>query len=186
MSPALRSVSTVVLSAGHGGADPGACHGQHNERDQCIQIVDWMAARLQGHGIMVDVVPHQLGLGEGIRYVNARYPAGKAWALEIHRDSANGLNEADASTRCGIYYGVTPASHAIAKDLLTSLLASGAHPRSWVRPDTQSRHQKLAWIRQPHCMSHLLELAFMQGDNTERHLKRLAAWAADAVRAALQ
>lgn len=186
MSPALRSVSTVVLSAGHGGSDPGACNGVHKERDQCIQIVKWMATRLQGHGIMVDVVPHQLGLNEGIRYVNARHKAGQAWALEIHRDSANGLSMEDASARCGIYYGVTPASHAIAKDMLASMVASGAHPRSWVRPDTQSRHKKLAWIRQTHCMSHLLELGFMQGDNTERHLRRLAAWAADAIRAALQ
>jgi N-acetylmuramoyl-L-alanine amidase len=175
--------AVIVLSAGHGAGDPGAVNGPHREADQCIFMVDTMAEVLRGLGHECVKVPHELGLKEAITWVNARYAPGRAWALEIHRDSAEGLDFADASNRCGVYHGTSRESKAIATDLLRSMLDIGAGSKSWARPDAVSRHKRLAWIRGPRVMSHLLELGFMEGDNSPAHLRLLAGIAARAVAA---
>jgi N-acetylmuramoyl-L-alanine amidase len=87
----LRQPTAVVLSAGHGAGDPGTVNGDFKEADEAIIIVDEIAKQLKKKGITVDVVPHENGLKTAIKYVNARYDAGDAWEIEIHRCSADGL-----------------------------------------------------------------------------------------------
>ena len=178
---ALSRVTSVILSAGHGGGDPGAINGIHREADQTKIIVDWMADYLRDYHVPTIIVPHALGLSEGIAWINARFGYGNVWALEIHRDSADGLDADDASWRCGIYTGPSAASRDVGSFLRTSMIKHGAHAKTWVRSDTESRHKRLAWIRQPKPLSHLLELGFMEGDNRAAHLQRLAQMAAKAV-----
>ncbi len=179
--PALQRVATVILSAGHGGGDPGAVNGPHREADQAIMIVDWMADMLRRWQVPVHIVPHDLGLRDGIAWINARFSYGTTWALEIHRDSAEGLTVDDASYRCGIYTGASESSRAVGAFMRSALIKHGAHSKSWCRPDTESRHKRLAWIRQPKPLSHLLELGFMEGSNENGHLRRLAEIAAKSV-----
>lgn len=179
--PALQRVATVILSAGHGGGDPGAVNGEHREADQAKLIVGWMADLLRLWHVPTIVVPHDLGLSAGIAWVNNRFGYGTTWALEIHRDSADGLAMGDASYRCGIYTGASASSRAVGAFMRTAMIKHGAHWKSWCRPDTESRHHRLAWIRQPKPLSHLLELGFMEGDKSNGHLRRLAEIAAKAV-----
>ena len=100
----LRQPTTVVLSAGHGAGDTGTVNGDFKEADEAIIIVDEIAKQLKKKGITVDVVPHENGLKTAIKYVNARYDGGDAWAIEIHRGSTDGLPVKQASLRCGAYY----------------------------------------------------------------------------------
>jgi N-acetylmuramoyl-L-alanine amidase len=179
--PALQKPSLIILSAGHGGGEPGACFQGHQEAQQAIFMVDVMADVLRSLGVASVKVPHTLGLQAGIAWINERYALGSAWALEIHRDSAVKSEFFDASTRCGIYYGTSAASRAISETLRLSMLRHGAGNRTWSRPDTVSNHKRLAWIRGPKPMSHLLELGFMQGANDDAHLRWLATMAAKAV-----
>ena len=81
----LRQPTTLVLSAGHGGGDPGTVNGDFKEADEAVIIVDEIAKQLKKKDITIDVVPHENGLKSAIQYVNARYDTGDAWAIEIHR-----------------------------------------------------------------------------------------------------
>lgn len=177
----LKPVNKIVLSAGHGAGDPGAVNGQHKEADQTVYMVDRCAEYLRSYGIQVDVVPHSLGLKGGIDWVNARYRWNDCWAIELHRDSANVPDWNDASTRLGVYgfagdngKDTNNQSMKIAEALRDEFKKLGANNKTWARNDTHARTKRLGWIRDPKPLSHLFELAFMQGDNHQGHLLWLA------------
>lgn len=177
---ALKGVSTLVITAGHGGKDSGAVSGKFNERDEAISIVDQCAAILRGWlgDKAVVVAPHAQDTHETLPWINARYGMGKAWALELHRDSADTVKGDDASLRCGVYHGRSADSTATAQLLIKEFIRRGAHSKSWARPQTDSRHGGLMWINGLKCFSHLIELGFMEGANDPAHLTRLARIAA--------
>ena len=170
----LRQPTTVVLSAGHGAGDPGTVIGDFKEADEAIIMVDEVAKQLKKKGITVDVVPHENGLKTAIQYVNARYDTGDAWAIEIHRSSADGLPAKQASLRCGVYYYPSQASTEIGIFIANALKRFGADGTSWARPDTESGFTRLGWIRDTKPVAHLLELGCMEGDNSKKHLLKLA------------
>ena len=170
----LRQPTTVVLSAGHGAGDPGTVIGDFKEADQAIIMVDEVAKQLKKKGITVDLVPHENGLKTAIQYVNARYDTGDAWAIEIHRSPADGLPVKQASLRCGVYYYPSQASTEIGIFMANALKRFGADGTSWARPDTESGFTRLGWIRDTKPVAHLLELGCMEGDNSKRHLLKLA------------
>ncbi len=177
----LENVPMIVLAAGHGGNDPGATNGPHKERDQVIPIVDHMARLLRSWGVNVEVSPHSHDTHQTIPHVNSLYGFGDAWVIEVHRDSASGLSNDDASRRCGCYYGTSQGSRLIGEFVRESMKGHGAHSNTWARPDTASNHGSLGWIRQTRQLAHLLELGFMQGLNTNAHLMFLAEIGAKAV-----
>lgn len=177
----LQDPTVIVLAAGHGGRDPGVTHGQHNERDQAIIITDRVAELLRTNGVEVEVAPHGQDTHESIPWVNSNFSFGDAWALELHRDSASGLDQDDASRRCGIYYGTSESSRDVGEFVRRSFLLNGTHRNSWARPDTASRFGRLGWIRQTRPAAHLLELGFIQGRNDDNHLNWLATIAASVI-----
>lgn len=166
----LQDPTVIVLAAGHGGADPGVTHGLHKERDQAIIITDRAAALLRQRDVEVEIAPHGDDLVQSIQWVNTNFGFGDAWVLELHRDSADGLDTEDASRRCGIYYGTSERSRDVGEFVRRSFLLHGAHRNSWARSDTASRHGRLGWVRQTRPASHLLELGSIQGRNDDDHL----------------
>jgi len=177
----LQEPTVVVLAAGHGGMDSGATNPPHEERKQTITIADQTAALLRGQGIEVEITPHDEDTDKSITWVNKNFGFGDAWVLELHRDSAGGLDFDDASRRCGIYYGTSESSKDIGNFVRRSFILNSAHPNSWARPDTASRFGRLGWIRQTRPVAHLLELGFMQGNNDDAHLSWLAKVAATVI-----
>ena len=129
----LRQPTTLVLSAGHGGGDPGTVNGDFKEADEAVIIVDEIAKQLKKKDITIDVVPHENGLKSAIQYVNARYDTGDAWAIEIHRCSADGLPVKQASWRCGVYYYPSQGSTEIGIFMANALKRFGADARGWQR-----------------------------------------------------
>ncbi len=165
----------LILAAGHGGSDPGACYQDYTERDQAIKIVGWMAEKLRAAGVDVHVTDNSKDTHETIREVNEKFGSrAQCWAVEVHRDSASGLEWADASFRCGIYTGDSNNSQTIGLAVQNAMKAAGAGKHTWCKSHTKSRHGSLGWIRQVKVMSHLLELGFMEGDNSDEHLQKLA------------
>ena len=138
---ALAKVPVLILAAGHGGKDSGACSGPYREADEAIVLVELMAGLLRpvlGDAAVV-IAPHAQDTHETIPWINARYKFGEAWAIEIHRDSADTIKEPDASLRCGIYHGSSQVSVAIAAHVLTGMKARGAHGSSWTRDHHECR-----------------------------------------------
>lgn len=181
--PLLATIPTLVLAAGHGGKDPGAESGKFNERDEVISIVDQIAALLRPYlGKAIVIAPHEQDTHETIPWLNKRYPHfASALAIEVHRDSSDNVQGEDADLRCGLYHGSGGDSRTIATMLGAELRSRGAHPRSWVRPHTESPHGSLGFIRQPACLSLIMELGFVEGRNDPQHLTRLARMAAGAL-----
>jgi N-acetylmuramoyl-L-alanine amidase len=177
----LQKPDVVVLAAGHGANDPGAVNLPYNERDQVIFITDKVAAILRGKGIEVVIVPHALELGDSIRWINSKYDFGEAWVIEIHRDSYNGLDPTDASTRLGVYYGNSENSKAIGDFIQKIFKNKSGNSRAWSKSHTASGHRRLGWIADTKPVAHLFEMAFMQGRNDEEHLNWLANVAAAAI-----
>lgn len=171
---ALQQPTKIVLSAGHGDGDPGAVNGPHKEADQAVVMVDKMASGLRERGVDVEVVPHERGLSGAIKWVNDRFKLGEAWVIEIHRDSAGGLSQDDASRRCGVYTGTSGPSQEVGTFIRDAFIRFGMHDKSWTRQHTESPHKSLGWINQTNPLAHLLELGFMEGDNSSEHISRLA------------
>lgn len=179
----LKSPKTIVLCAGHSPSQAGAASGGYNEEKQTIFMTDIIADLLRERGINVKVVPHDKGLSDAIRWVNQQpeFSFGKAWVIEIHRDSANGLTMEDASKRCGVYYGNSEQSKAVGEFMRDALKKHGANGKTWAKKHTECRFGSLGWISKTEPLAHLLELAFMQGDNSESHLRWLSEIAAAAI-----
>lgn len=177
----LRQPTKIVLSAGHGDGDPGVVNGKYREADQTIVLVDQIAKTVSDRGVSVDIVPHSSGLNDAIKYVNKNYNPRDVWAVEIHRDSADGLSFEDASFRCGAYHYPYKGSTEIALFLARAMTRFGANEKTWARPDTRSKHKSLAWIRNTQPVAHLLELGFIQGSNAQTHLRDLSEIASKAL-----
>jgi len=170
----LRQPATVVLSAGHGGGDPGKVNGDFKEADEAIILVDEIAKQLKKKGITVDVVPHESDLKTAIKWVNARYDGGDAWAIEIHRCSTDGLPVKQASLRCGVYYYPSQGSTEIGIFMANALKRFGADGTTWARPDTESSFKRLGWIRVTKIATQSIFEAFTGvawGDRMERTAK---------------
>lgn len=167
---------TIILAAGHGAGDSGAASpdGKHNERDQAITIVDFARERLFNLGYYVTVAPHKHDTHESIAWLNKNFRWGQAWAFELHRDSASTIKGNEASFRCGVYHGSSTLSKSLAEQLVDGFKKSGATEKSWARNQNVSRHGRLGWIAQPECLSHLVELGFMEGNNDASHMSVLA------------
>jgi len=179
----LQTVPTLILAAGHGGADPGACFGPFKESLEAVALTDAIAALLRPAlpaGSLI-VAPHHQDTHETIPWINARYKMGAAWAIEIHRDSADTIKEPAASLRGGVYHGASGASMDIAENMASAMRRAGAHESTWTRDHRDSRFRSLGWISQVACLSHLLELGFMEGRHDAEHLEHLAGIAAAAL-----
>lgn len=170
----LKQPDVIILATGHGGNDSGAIFGTNREADQTIFITDEIKQLLENRDLKVIVAPHSQDTDLTISWINRQYSTGKAWAIEIHRDSADDLSLDDASRRCGVYYKPTRKSQEVGSFIREAFVRYGAHKKSWARPDTDSNYKWLGWIRQTNPVAHLLELGFMQGKNDDSHLLWLA------------
>jgi len=170
----LQEPEIVVLAAGHGGADSGATNGLFKERDQAVVIVDRMKVLLEARDINVKVAPHTQDTHQTIPWLNEKYDFHEAWVLEIHRDSADGLPEDDASRRCGVYYGNSQNSKKVGAFIRNAFMGHGANSKTWARKHTESRFGSLGWITNTNQAAHLLELGFMEGKNDAAHIQWLA------------
>ena len=172
----LKEPEIVVLAAGHGGGDPGNVWGGYREADETIVLTDLITSNLRVKGLRVEVVPHSEALGGAIRYVNSRFTFGQAWAVDIHRDSADSITPGgpDANGRCGVYYGNSEQSRLIGQFIRRVFLMEGAHPTSWARIHMDSPRRRLGWIVHTNPVAHLLELGFLQGRRSREHMEWLA------------
>jgi hypothetical protein len=185
----LKGVKTIALCAGHTavqGRDMGANSNGFVEGIETIFLTERVATILRKGGLSVDIVPHELDLVGGIRYVNDFYRGryDDVWAVELHRDSYGFPADTDMkeiSNRLGCYFYTGDVnSEVIANNIRDIFKNVTNNPKCWSRQDihTSVRPGGLGWIRQTAPVAHLLELGFMQGYNTPEHLENLAVYTA--------
>lgn len=95
----------LFISAGHGGTDPGAITSPNIERDIAIAVVDKafdLCLSQNKNGFELVKVPHELGLVDGIHWINARITDLRHdECVEVHLNS----NAGTPGTGTETYYG---------------------------------------------------------------------------------
>jgi len=180
--------SRVFLIAGHGGLDPGACFNFHCEREQVREIVYQTATTLHKHGVDVIVAPAEIvenknaakGRTSKINWLKNQNPSELDIIIEIHRDSAPNLSFEDASQRCGVFYNqLFKEALQVASSIQTQLIEQGCNQKTWKRAG--SNIQIIKNSPSPD-QTFLVELGFMQGNNSSEHITEMARRLAEIVK----
>jgi N-acetylmuramoyl-L-alanine amidase len=97
----------IVITAGHGGSDPGAVYGGFNERDLMTELRDLVALKLRQKNIEVSTdgtKGQNLPLADALKLIY-----GKALAVELH------TNAAESSSATGVECIALPSHKAVAQ-----------------------------------------------------------------------
>lgn len=150
----------VILAAGHGGGDSGAVGQGSTEAHETVQITDRVAAYLRDKGVEVVIVPHALGLGATIDWINARYKnLNDGLAVEIHKNSGGGTgNEVWTPS----YPDDT--SKSIAQKIVDSMTSASGLRNRGVKFAQNNRWGRLGFTDDTRTYATLIEAAFIDVD----------------------
>jgi N-acetylmuramoyl-L-alanine amidase len=166
----LKRVKRVILSVGHDPKNVGAQNAKgEKENTLCAKIASLAASALRANGVVVWLLP-DMPLADTIKYLNIQGNAYTDIALEIHKDSFQDYVEKDMKRRCGLYYATESAgTKTIAQALVNNFIKSGAHPTSWIRPDTDNgnNHSRLGFCAKTKMIAMIAEMGFIEGSNAD-------------------
>lgn len=147
----------IILAAGHGGGDPGSIGQGTTEAATVVDITNRLADKLRADGqVEVVVVPHELGLVDGINWINARYKSlNDGYCLEIHKNAAVGAHGVEVW-----FYSNDAASQDKAQRILNGLVTTGL-PNRGVKGDATNRYGRLGFIRDTNPWAGLAECGFI-------------------------
>lgn len=162
----------IILCAGHSPQDPGAVNGQFKEAEQAVKIVNKTNSMLKNIGVDTLVVPHELDFFDSTKWINSNWKD-EDLVIEVHRDSAVGVDFTESSTRLGVYHvGGDDYSKKLGDTLASIFRAKSNNKNTWSRPDTNIG--SLYLIRETKPTALLVELGFMQGRNDDEHINWLS------------
>lgn len=131
-----------LISAGHGGTDPGACANGHTESQICTEVRDAVAARLielrhtattdGGKGI-------NLPLAKALRLIG-----GVDVAVELHCNGAANIGATGVEVIAPI--ALKPMAQRIARAIAAETGQRLRGQGGWI-DQAQSQHKKLAWVQ---------------------------------------
>lgn len=146
----------IILSAGHGGTDPGAVSGSYIERDLAIELRNLIVKELNSLGIKPLVDDNRNALKQTLAWLRGKF-ASKDILVDIHWNAA-GSREANGSEII-----IPDVSSKFEKDLAAALLKVftdiGFRNRG-VKPEALTARKTLAWMR-PNAENILLEVCFI-------------------------
>lgn len=156
-----------LLSAGHGGTDPGSTYHNTTERDEMIRVVDACFELLKSQNLKnftLTRVPHNLGLIDGVKWINANCDPANDLTIEVHMNANSGT----PGTGIEAYYGYKPLADALYKAAVRFTGLRGrhdghAHHITHGDPimDGKENPNYLHFNRETKCRSALLELGFI-------------------------
>lgn len=149
----------IFLNAGHSYTEPGAVTEYGKESEINMKIRDALVPELEGQGFTVEQVPDDLDYKESYAWVNERSSnINDGLALDIH------CNKGGKSGAEAYYYAGSSASREIAKSLVDVYSKELGIENGGPKPDTQSWHGELAWIRKTNPWAVLIECGYMDSD----------------------
>ena len=135
-------MSTYLISAGHGGTDPGACAHGHTEADIALEMRDLVAKRLveMRHAVLTDGARGEnMPLKQALALVK-----GTDLAVELHCNAAANFQAT------GVEVIAPPALKVVAQRIARAIAAeTGQRLRGdlgWI-DQSQSQHAKLAFVQ---------------------------------------
>ena len=146
----------IILSAGHGGTDPGASGNGFIERDLAIELRNLIVVELKSLGVNALVDDDKNALKQTLLWLRGKFTTGDI-LLDIHW---NGSPNPDAKgSEVFIPDNSSSFERTLGGELLKCFTAFGFKSRG-VRPESESARKTLAWMR-PGAENLLLEVCFI-------------------------
>lgn len=146
----------IIISAGHGGTDPGALGNGYIERDLAIELRDLIVAELKTLGINPLVDDNRNALSQTLAWLRGKFGS-RDVLIDIHWNAA--ANPEARGSEVIVPEVSTQFERSLGTSILTMLSNLGFRNRG-VKPESQTARKTLAWMR-PNAENILIEVCFI-------------------------
>lgn len=146
----------IIISAGHGGTDPGASGNGFIERDLAIELRNLIISELKALGISAMSDDDKNALKQTLLWLRGKFTTGDI-LLDIHWNAASNP-EANGSEVI-----IPQIASTFEKDLAAAILkcfTSFGYRDRGVKPETETARKSLGWMR-PNAENILIEVCFI-------------------------
>lgn len=145
----------IIISAGHGGNDPGAVANGYTERDLAIEFRELLVKELLLLGVKPLTDDNKNALKQTLAWLTGKYSS-KDILLDIHWNAASSKAR---GTEVIVPDNASIFENNFAKNILNVFVSNGFINRG-VKPESQTARKRLGWMRPP-AENILIEVAFI-------------------------
>lgn len=145
----------IIISAGHGGNDPGAIANGYTERDLAIEFRELIVKELLLLGVKPLIDDNKNALKQTLAWLTGKYSS-KDILLDIHWNAATSKAR---GTEIIVPDNASVFENNLAKNILNVFVSNGFTSRG-VKPESLTARKKLGWMRPP-AENILIEVAFI-------------------------
>ena len=145
----------IIISAGHGGNDPGAVANGYTERDLAIEFRELLVKELLLLGVKPLIDDNKNALKQTLAWLEGKYSS-KDILLDIHWNAASSKAR---GTEVIVPDNASIFENNFAKNILNVFVSNGFVNRG-VKPESQTARKRLGWMRPP-AENILIEMGFI-------------------------
>ena len=134
----------IIISAGHGGNDPGAVANGYTERDLTIEFRELLVKELLLLGVKPLIDDNKNALKQTLEWLAGKYSS-KDILLDIHWNAASSKAR---GTEVIVPDNASIFENNFAKNILNVFVSNGFVNRG-VKPESQTARKRLGWMRPP-------------------------------------
>ena len=146
----------IIISAGHGGNDPGAVANGYTERDLAIEFRELLVKELLLLGVKPLIDDNKNALVQTLQWLKGVLKSDKTVCIDIHWNAA--IPKA-RGTEIIIPDKPSLFESSFAKEILDVFVSNGFTSRG-VKTESQTARKRLGWMR-PTAENILIEMAFL-------------------------
>ena len=146
----------IIISAGHGGNDPGAVANGYTERDLAIEFRELLVKELLLLGVKPLIDDNKNALKQTLAWLIGVLKSDKTVCIDIHWNAA--IPKA-RGTEIIIPDKPSLFESSFAKEILDVFVSNGFTSRG-VKTESQTARKRLGWMR-PSAENILIEMAFL-------------------------
>ena len=146
----------IIISAGHGGNDPGAVANGYTERDLAIEFRELLVKELLLLGVKPLIDDNKNALLQTLQWLKGVLKSDKTVCIDIHWNAA--IPKA-RGTEIIIPDKPSLFESSFAKEILDVFVSNGFTSRG-VKTESQTARKRLGWMR-PSAENILIEMAFL-------------------------
>ena len=146
----------IIISAGHGGNDPGAVANGYTERDLAIEFRELLVKELLLLGVKPLIDDNKNALKQTLAWLKGVLKSDKTVCIDIHWNAASSKAR---GTEVIVPDNASIFENNFAKNILNVFVSNGFVNRG-VKPESQTARKRLGWMRPP-AENILIEMGFI-------------------------